>query len=734
MAICFEAPAEGTSISEKRDLPIRRYLQALQNDVYTLTPIDESLNRAFLLAHFIIGNKQTAIRVVSQAMAKLEVTATAQGKRLYYKAVGRSPGSAPFRNKVTFSELHLLQRLVYIESEPYEKHKEQASGVGAAVKEDMIVHFIKHLVRITSKRNSFYVTLGISRLLYTYTTPETMAIYNLVVQDPERVKDDYYYRSRKGVLLREIKARFGELVRICQGQRGEERFQSDPNPGEFVDLVRECLSFFTPWMTVCSVPPNVDPIAVGIRPLSSRVDISEHEIELNRMHAVLHPDCYQRLTEALALETPEGRLEVPQFYFSNESKNGGETVRTPNVGLGEEDLTAIKSDLNDLAERRKKASAGFLQVLVDGTEYARIDLKKTSHVRFNVDSWKELLEIWTSDKNGALLLASHLLTFEKNDQSEPMKSSIVLEGGQKLELLLLGDASGLMVDINYQETNPIKAISLVFQRVMAAAALNRLLDGAGLFEGHRSKVLIPVFAFIFLVTITAGVVTYMQRGRNFFESRPVANVDEAELTKQAAASSNDSPKPNTEESTLAQQSGQSSGLPQAPASQSSRSLNTEKGLSPNANIPSHPSSIDPGSETEEEATRSITRAESRLSLGDVKSVFVEFVGNQRSSKTLRDVLVEKLQTSDRLTLSKGRDDADAVLKVTMMRPAAGTSNAAQPAPAVFAIQLINAQGQVIWPLKGRSLKRTYSAPTVQQVGVQILQDLHSDIKQNKKRK
>ena len=187
--------------------------------------IDEILNEAFLLSYFIHGQKETALRIVLGAMSKLDVATTAQSKRRYYKPASRSllRRSNGFRSKVTFSELHLLQRLIYIESEPYEKQRETGTSIR---KEDLVIHFIKHLVRVTLKRNSFYVTLGISRVLYNYTTTETMGIYNVVIQDPERVKDDYYYRSRKGVLMQEIKARFGDLVRIAHGQRGEDRFRS----------------------------------------------------------------------------------------------------------------------------------------------------------------------------------------------------------------------------------------------------------------------------------------------------------------------------------------------------------------------------------------------------------------------------------------------------------------------------------------------------------------------------
>src|SRR4030095_9425158 len=246
--------------------------QNLEYTVDSPKPTDETLNKASQFAYFINGDKKNATRIVSRAMAKLTVAATAQDKRLYYKPVGRSflqeQRSNRLRNKVTFSEPHLLQRLIYIESEGYEKQKEQMSGTVA--EEDMIIHFIKHLVRITLKRNSFYVALGISRLLHNYTTAETMGIYSVVIQDPERVKDDYYYRSRKGILMQEIKDRFGDFIRVSYGQRGEERFQSEQNPGRFVTLVRDCLLSFTPWATLCVIPEDLDPLMTSVPSLLYR--------------------------------------------------------------------------------------------------------------------------------------------------------------------------------------------------------------------------------------------------------------------------------------------------------------------------------------------------------------------------------------------------------------------------------------------------------------------------------
>ena len=234
-----------------------------------------------------------------------------------------------------------------------------------------MIHFVKHLVRKTTKRNSFYVTLGLGRLLHSYTTAETMDIYNAVIQDPERVKDDFYYRSRKGVLMQELKQRFGDLINVRHGPRGEERFETDDNPGRFAELVRDCLSLFTPWNTRCLVPAGVDPITEGIPSLSYHGHKKEDDTEVNRIHAVLHPDCFHQLIANLCFDAPETRLDIPRFFYTNDMNNGS-NGRRDSSKLKQEELESIKRELDGNAARRKSAHAGILRVIVDGNERAHL--------------------------------------------------------------------------------------------------------------------------------------------------------------------------------------------------------------------------------------------------------------------------------------------------------------------------------------------------------------------------
>src|SRR5262245_42565471 len=136
----------------------------------------DALNRAFQLAYFIHPDRDTAINVLISALEKLDVAVAAQDKRLYYTPSSsvKSNGS---RYKVSFAEDQVLQALIFIVSEAYEIKKELGMHVSKLNHQDITVYFLKHLIQITIRRNSFYVALGISRFLHDYSTLETMDIY-----------------------------------------------------------------------------------------------------------------------------------------------------------------------------------------------------------------------------------------------------------------------------------------------------------------------------------------------------------------------------------------------------------------------------------------------------------------------------------------------------------------------------------------------------------------------------
>jgi hypothetical protein len=656
--------------------------------------IEESLARAFQLAYFIHGDRETALNIAVEALAKLEVAAAAQDKRLYYTPTGRAARAERFRTKVSVGEMHLLQRLVYVESEPYERRAEQASNSGSPDEGDMLIYFIKHLVRITTRRNSFYVTLGLGRLLHNYSTAETMEMYNILVQDPGRVRDDYYYRSRKGRLMKELKERFGDRLRVTRGARGEERFHNGDAPGRHAGLARECLQEFTPWNTICSIPADLDPVAEEIHDLAfdgSDPD-REHSIEVNRFHAALHPDCFARLAAGLNFAAPAERLTTPYFSMSkdrnqdHDRKPPRRSRRAPE--LNEAELNAVKGLLAERSSRRKTAAAGLLRIIVDGIERARLDLNRASHVRFETNENDELIEVRSAD---GLLVATHLLNQDEAPEADRNElRSIVLESGQQISFSTVKNADGEMaggtVDLSYRETRLSRATALNLRRLVFIAGNFLHKPGSAAWK--------PALAVVTLLIIALGLIFYW-RGReqanneNMVEKKPVQTIE--------------SPAPPT---------------PAPDASPARRDEKNRPSSAPRA-LPDDSATLLARREPPpHDILRSERLAPDGASLLAIKKVHVDPFGDDPIGKQFRDQLTAALRANRRFTLTTNRDEADAVLK--------GRLTATRPEQASATVRLVNARGEVVWPVKGTISGKQYQGQ-VTTISNQIARDLLADM-------
>lgn len=662
---------------------------------------EEVLNKAYRLAYFLHQDKDVAIRIVTAATLKLNVALAVQSKRLYYVPVGRfsrgeSRRTDGIRSKALFSDLHLLQRLLYVESEPYERQKERAAqlappGVHAvgdpASEEDLLVYFIKHLVRITTKRNSFYVTLGVSRLLHSYSTLETMEIYNAVIGEPERVKDDYYYRSRKAVLMHEMYQRFGELIRVCRQRRGEERFETQPGTSEQRSLIRECLRVFTPWDTQCSVPDDFDPLKSVIASLTSRRSADENEVEVNRIHAVLHPKCFERLVAAFGYSAPEERMELPRFYLDQSDDESPPRPRSAPADLSAEELAEINHVLDEQAGRRRR-SAGAMRIIVDGVERGRLNPVEQSSISFSVEEDAEVIEVKTMDARGELLLATHLLTsFGKDAPDATIVSSIRLEGGQELSLSITRraiEAEGraeLLVQFGYRETNLLRAVRLWWQRL-------------GLWKEISIAPARPVIVVVSVAVILG--LSYLAYVR--LRSKPTSGPAQISVAQVTPLVENHPPANNRIDK------------PARPISQPTR-----RGANKSTAAKAPPGNTAPDEEGAVDATRG-GAAVANVKLGAVKKVYIEIRGEAKFDE-LRSNLVESLSSSGVVMATTNAEDADAALKIVVTQTSTSQIE--------VSARLVNARGVVLWPNAGGA--RRYSGET-QKVLSDLLKDLVSAIR------
>ena len=649
------------------------------------------MNRAFELAYLIIGDRMTAIRIVVAAMDSLKVASSIQVKRHAYVPMGRAASRAA-RNKVSLSTIHMLQRLVYVESEIYERLLEQVEG--ALTQEDMVIHYLKHMVRIATKRNSFYVSLGLARLLYNYTTPEAAEIYNLVLQDPDRIRDDYYYRSRKARLLHELKERFGNLVQTYRSNQQEERFQTHEDSGSYVGLVKECLMRFTPWGTTCVLPASFDPAKNILLPFLFKGDNpdEEHTVEINRIHTLLHPPCFKRLVLALGLDPPNRRLGVPYFFISGGDRGTTDDRFNP-PGLTEQELNAIKSSLNRKGARRRRKSGQSLRVYVDGVERARLELAQASRIRLEVGDDAEVIYVWAADAQEDILLASHFLARDESGIL-PSQSVTLAEGGQQICFFIsahhtpTAESPSALIHIEYRETKWHRAAALYLLQLK-----HRLSENGALQELKQRGWLKPVLLLLALLICIAGLLIYFQSRRQGTAQPSVAGQKESQpsIPPPANQNSNEAPPPSVR-----------------PTPHDRREHEPP------------PDQLAVNPPTGNRVTRAARMKRLAVRLLSVQKVYVDPLGEDALSQQVREVLIERLRSSNRFTVVSNRDEADAVFK-------GGAARVEQNAEmASVVLKLVNIDGQVIWPLTTGKSARRYTG-RVANLGDRLLHDLLNDI-------
>lgn len=711
------------------------------------TPLDEWLERAFRLAYFLHGDRDIAVQIAVRALNKLQLAANAQGKRLYYRLTGRADARKA-RSKVSLSEPHLLQRLVYVESEDYERRKEQAAplhtsvsigpetGLRPARNEDIVVYFVKHLVRITTKRNSFYVTLGLSRLLYNYSTPETMELYNLVIQNPDRVHDDYYYRSRKGLLLKELKDRFGALLEIAKGTRGELRWRANEDTERYAALVRECLLWFTPWETPCLVPERFDPRSETINQLhfAGRHPDEEHEVEVNRIHAALHPECFARLVAANGFAAPGERLELPHFFVSDDDDQSGSS-RTP-PDLSPDDLRAINDLLAQEATRRKTAQASFFRVLVDGDECAEFRAGRSATARFQVTEDNEVVEVYCEDKEGPLLLATYLLDF---NEAGPQNSVITVEGGQQISFTTkvlrdeAGATTGADVVVTCKETAGLRSVLTAVRGGLFASISRR-----GFARTRAVAWWKPVTAFATLALLGLGtwwLWSSRPNGQHQVSVRPTpASTGALPNTPEPSPSVSQFAPPDHKEQPAPVSS--PSNVPGKKTTNAPTPLLAESGTKRERDEAFVESSIVPDADLNN-GTGTSGAAASRgggwdrevmgKPLNEVHRVYVQAVRDNSPSQVLLGQMRISLTGSGQLQFSES-GEADAALKISA-RPA---SAQADDQRVIAIVRVVNSNGYVVWPVsrRGSSMRYVGRPPYVAE---RIMTDLTKAIVQAQRR-
>jgi hypothetical protein len=400
------------------------------------------LRKGFHLAHFIVPDREAALRIVSDATSKLEVCRCQEKKRVYWR-------HKYLKRKITRmirQDNDMLQWLIYFEAERHERQHEQA---GLSRMDDLVIRYIKSLAQFTTPMSSFYVNVGFQRLLHNYSTAESRTIYERVTA---HFPGNEEYRKVKAALMNRLQVRFGNFLKTWRSDRGELRFQPHEQQERFVGLVCRCLSEFTPWSTsqACSLSGPLGQMGwAGNGDWPSKSGKKNLDaIETYRSHIFIHPPCFAHLIQQLGLDLSCQRLSVPLFFLNSNGDPGGNPTgsRKPAPDLSEHERQTIAGRLNREAIRRKQIQPEILRVLVDGCETATMDLSHETMVNCELQEAAKLIEVWTSDGEGALLLATHWIDY--SELRQPLRAEPKVNLGKTHQLcmkIIPGDTSARLL-------------------------------------------------------------------------------------------------------------------------------------------------------------------------------------------------------------------------------------------------------------------------------------------------
>jgi hypothetical protein len=431
---------------------------------------------AFELAYCIHVNKEVAFFVAEDALDELPSMLGSQERhrkpserlRGFWKGGERT---RPIRKTIKLNERQMLQWLVYKHSESWERQTERGEGLYQPTEEDMIVRYLEHLVFITLRRGSFYVTLAVGQLLHQFDRRETRLFYDILTQsDSARMKDMGYIGKQRLELLERICRRFDQIIQTVKTAGGEKQLVMRPATPEVIDLVHESLRRFAPWDTTCIVESGFD--ITDIPGLYFSGDSSDEDlIEMNRIHTLLDPECFARFVEGLSkyvrtlpannqdkvcnYDSPNERLAVPEFSNFTGGSSRGDRFQSPK--LKEADYIRLQRTLDTRTRRRKSFTPQQLCVYVDNVLLQSFEPRRKDRSRFVIGPEANVIEVRGRDAEGELTLAILIVDYDQIPVGGALRDSLVLEGGQKVAVQLtpIWDAErnveGGQLEVRYAE-------------------------------------------------------------------------------------------------------------------------------------------------------------------------------------------------------------------------------------------------------------------------------------------
>ena len=258
--------------------------------------------RALTLAQFLHRSERVSLQIATWATSQLGRAQEQQYHRLkYLPRTGRT--------KVIADDDTLLARLVFKTSESYERQEETNEQGNGLTQDDMTVRFVKQIVHRALAQNAHYAAVGIGQILYDYSTAEVMELYDTIAPSQSSRKEADHFRRVKAQLFQDVQRRFASQISRVSTPTGSKRFACNPDQGGELPIVQRALALFA--------PQRLHPDPALFHEYRYWTDGNEDDRnidkELLRLHVLIDPHCFERLTAARHLALPASRLSVPRF-------------------------------------------------------------------------------------------------------------------------------------------------------------------------------------------------------------------------------------------------------------------------------------------------------------------------------------------------------------------------------------------------------------------------------------
>ncbi|KAF0242540.1 MAG: hypothetical protein FD167_3862, partial [bacterium] len=422
-------------LGEGKDISCKNYEDWTAYDPTTsLTKLDywsaaEIFTQAKQLALTILPIPEIATQVTYDAMLAAQVCRNKQYsyrkswlKNNRYKKYGPT--------KALLHKNQLVQNFVYREIEKYEKYTEgdltqpinnlafeKLLKNTSLSEENLIVRYLKFLVQI-AEDNSANAVLAIAKLVYKYRTIDVAEIYTSLHGDGPV---DNYFSKRKGEFIRRLEDRFQTLInrdilKILVGNKRERYFEGqEAFDSKWAGLVKQTFDNFIPWGTNClpkhSEQSFIDSLFSWVKDI-----FSEDQKKIVSIHTLFCPNCFNKLANELNLANPEKQLALPYFNISRKKESPMNNFNYQDSITQKTEVRNILNKLtNDSLRRKQIISSGIKDIFITNNDSKILDLtlskqrKATFTIKDSFFSSKNILKIYSVDREGDLLLATFIL-------------------------------------------------------------------------------------------------------------------------------------------------------------------------------------------------------------------------------------------------------------------------------------------------------------------------------------